>query len=250
MTKNTVPTRGRRLKRNGKLAEKAFQRLSKAILSGELKEGDSLKETRLAHEWKIGITPLREAIRRAAEFGYLILRPNRTTLVRKLSTDDISHIYAMRELLECAALDSASDRFTDTDFRDLETLVRKAEKTSSAPQRIRLQYSLDIALHHLWVQRCENPWLTSTLQRLLVFLPNYNPNANNLFKNRNHLAEAAFREHKLILQALRKKDLRVAKQLLASHIRAHGALLVKLHEEGPLGDKKVPVKRVSLKKAR
>lgn len=215
-------------KRTADLAEVAFNRLMQAVLTGELKEGERVRESRLAAEWAIGITPLREAVRRMATIGYLVLEPNHAPVVRKISAQDIRQIYALREVLEGFALRSAWERIRHLDLRPLKKLAAKAE-TAGPKARLQLQLTLDKELHQLWIAPPDNPWLASSLDRLLI----YRPNLMNVVAGHREFAEKAFEEHKGILEALEEKDLEKALQRLGQHIQKSGSILAALTESGP-----------------
>ena len=97
----------RRPKRAADLADRISERLVEAIVSHELLPGMPLREAKLAKEWGISRTPLREAIREAAAMGLLELRPNRMPVIRQLTADDVAKLYTVRETLELLALDLA-----------------------------------------------------------------------------------------------------------------------------------------------
>ena len=61
------------IRRTGTTARRLFERLTRNILRGELVGGQPLREARLAREWDVSRTPLREALRRAAEAGFVVL---------------------------------------------------------------------------------------------------------------------------------------------------------------------------------
>jgi len=222
----------RTVKRSAQSAEIAFQKLRKAILSGEFKEGDRVREIRLVRDWKIGRTPLREAIRRAAESGYLVLRPNHAPVVRKLTADDIRQIYALREILECFALECAWDKLREADVKNLRRLADTARKTKDLDRRRSAQFIFDSALHQLWTARSGNPWLITILERLFIFRPNYQTRDTNMLDERSDAVEQAFAEHESILVAIEKKNLKAARRVLRRHISHAGELLAALHESG------------------
>ncbi len=213
-------------KRLAHLPEMAFQRLRQAILTAELKEGERVRETKLAREWNMGITPMREAVRRMAELGYLVLRPNHAPIVRKLSAEDIRQIYVLRELLECHALKSAWKTIKKQDFRPFEEMVKLIETTTDPKVKLQAQFDLDTALHQLWISQCDNVWLSSTLERLLI----YRPNIMNLVSSSREFVAQAYAEHKGILKALQEGRYAQARNLLGQHIRKSGAALVALTE--------------------
>jgi len=219
--KSKCPDAERPRKRTACLAQIAFERLRRAILTGELKEGERVRESRLAADWNMGLTPLREAVRRMAAIGYLVLQPNRAPVVRKLSGDDIRQVYELRKLLEGFALRSNCKAIGRDDLMALRKLAAKADAATTTKGRLQIQFALDTKLHQLWTFRCGNPWLTDSLERLLI----YRPNLMNLLVDHRDLVERAFEEHKQILAALEKQNIEKAVQLLGAHIQKSGTAL-------------------------
>lgn len=213
----------RQVKRAAQQDELAFQRLRKAVLTGEFREGEPLREARLAREWNIGRTPLRQAVRRAAEFGYLTLRPNQAPIVRRLSLKDIENIYSLREALECLALKGAWDAISPSAVRGVEAAAAAVAKARNVTKRLEANFLLDKKLHGLWIGNCGNPWLVDSLERLFI----YRPNQIAILRGHPQLAESAFEEHLEILDAINRKDLKRTEDLLRSHIRNAGSGLLR-----------------------
>ena len=223
MLPKTKPTQ---TKRTADLSEIAFHRLQQAILTGELKAGDRVRESRLAADWDIGVTPLREAVRRMAAIGYLILRPNHAPVVRKLSGEDILEIYALRELLECFALRRSWETIRKADLKRLKEWVKKANTATTKKRRLQAQLALDAELHQLWISPEKSPWIASILERLLA----YRPNLIKVLTGHATFVDDAFDEHRQILAALEKRDIDLALERLGSHIQKSGAVLTELTE--------------------
>ena len=229
---SSSPSPSKSVKRTAHTAEIAFQKLRNAIIAGEVKEGSPLREIQVAREWGIGRTPMREAIRRAAECGYLILRPNQAPLVRKLTAEDIVHIYNVREVLECLALENAWPHFSKRDLSHLLELEEIARQEKEPDARRNAQYIFDSELHSFWITRNGNPWLASILERLLIFRPNYQTTSVNLLIAHPDLVELAFAHHQRILTAMTKRDLTAARRALRDHIRHASTVLARLHAPG------------------
>jgi len=226
-----MPQKTKPNKRAADLSEIAFQRLRQAILTGELKEGDRVRESRLAAEWDIGVTPLREAVRRMAAIGYFILEPNHAPVVRKLSGADIREIYALRELLECFALRRGWETIRQCDLKRLGALVEKANTATTKNRRLQAQFALDAELHQLWVSPEKTPWLASILERLLT----YRPNLMKVLAAHATFVDEAFHEHRQILAALKKRDIDLAVEHLGHHIQKSGSVLAELTERAAGG---------------
>lgn len=223
----------RKLKRSGQSAEQAFKHLIEAILDGDFPGGARLREVRLAREWKIGRTPLREAMRRAAENGFVVLRPNHTPIVRLLSEDDIRNIYELREVLELHAFHKAWPNITARDVQSLENLAARAKPKLHRNWR-RLCFQFDVDLHQLWSRRCGNEWLARDLQRhyqlLRIFI--------NWIGHDMDALIIGYEDHVNILKAVKEHNQQAALDLLRSHIRLSAKEILNTVVDGHIGQSK------------
>jgi DNA-binding GntR family transcriptional regulator len=210
----------RKLKRPGQTADQIFQRLIEAILSGTFASGSVVRESRLARQWRIGRTPLREAMRRAAESGFIVLRPNQAPIIRPLTAKDIRDLYDLRLVLELHALELAWPHFNKGDIESLRALMTQAKPSDGRDWAKRcLKY--DLALHGLWIQRCGNSWLGSALEWHYRFLRIFQ---RWIAQNPASLARA-YEEHLAILGALEKRDKAQALARLRQHIETSAKLV-------------------------
>ena len=67
--------------------------LRQAIKDGVLKPGERLMEIRLAEELGVSRTPIREAIRKLEQEGFVVMVPRRGTYVADISLKDISQVF-------------------------------------------------------------------------------------------------------------------------------------------------------------
>ncbi len=217
MPKQTPPNP----RRKADSADIAFARLRQAILDGELKDGERVREKRLAEKWNVGVTPMREAVRRMAAIGYLVLKPNHAPIVRKLDNQDIRQIYKLRETLECLALQEVVESLPGKQLNKVRKRIDQIDAMKATERRIQAQLDLDTLLHDLWCEQSDNPWLSSTLERLLI----YRPNILELLKGHPQLIEQAYQEHKRIVEALEAGNAKKAVSLLGQHIHSSGISL-------------------------
>jgi len=211
-------------KRTADRAEVAFRRLQQAILTGELAEGDRVREARLATDWGIGITPLREAVRRMAAMGYVVLKPNHAPTVRKIDANDIRQIYEIREALECLALKNVWDMLHSTDLSFLHRAIARVDASKTKPARLQAQFALDAQFHGLWSTPADNPWMAGTLERVFI----YRPNLMSVMARHAHLVEEAYEQHQEILQAIEARQQKKALLLLAQHVHRSGDILAEI----------------------
>ena len=81
------------------LRETVCETLRDAIRKGILEPGERLMEVQLADELGISRTPVREAIRKLEQEGYVIMMPRRGTYVADVSVSDIKEIFEIRSAL-------------------------------------------------------------------------------------------------------------------------------------------------------
>jgi DNA-binding GntR family transcriptional regulator len=206
-------------KRLADTAANLFERLVEAILDGQFESGSPLREAALAREWNVSRTPMREAVRRAAEGGLLVLRPNQAPVVRPLSIEDVRALYDLREVLEVHALDLAWPVLVGQPAQKILALARRSAPGTARWQRRCLQF--DLALHRWWTTHCGNSWLKADLDRHYLFLRIFQ---RWVGRNPGALAKS-YEEHVAIVEAISAGDQSRARRLLSQHIR-HSASLV------------------------
>lgn len=74
--------------------------IKKEIILGNLKEGDIFNEADVSSALNISRTPVREAVLKLKEEGYLTIIPRKGTIVSKISYKDIKELYDYRLIVE------------------------------------------------------------------------------------------------------------------------------------------------------
>lgn len=106
-------------------AEVAYRHLKRLILSAQMRPDSVIDEKGVAAELGMSRTPVRQAIGRLDQEGFVRVLPQRGTLVAPLSVADIQQVYLMRSLVEPAAAAVAAQRATAEDV----AMLQEAEKT-------------------------------------------------------------------------------------------------------------------------
>jgi DNA-binding GntR family transcriptional regulator len=97
------------------LAEKAFETIHTAIITGQLRPGTRLPIEELAELMQMSPMPVREAIRRLDAAGLVENIPHRGARVTELSITDLAEVYEARLALEVLAIRRAAELFTPED---------------------------------------------------------------------------------------------------------------------------------------
>jgi DNA-binding GntR family transcriptional regulator len=150
------------------LAEKAFETLHSAIITGQLRPGTRLPIEELADVLEMSPMPIREAVRRLDGAGLVENIPHRGARVTELSVIDLSEVYEARLALEVLAIRRAAERF-DTAHeasagQRLATLNHMTDDNSATTSAAHeaFHFALYDAADSAWLLRLIRPvWETS-----------------------------------------------------------------------------------------
>ena len=107
--------------------DRVYQQIRRAILSGELKAGEILKEGELALRYGAGKTPTREALIVLSYEKFLEPMPRLGYIVARPSIQDVLETFHLRMLLEVEAIGMAAERISEEEIRQLEENNRAEE---------------------------------------------------------------------------------------------------------------------------
>ena len=195
----------------------AAQALREAIISGELKGGDRVLEQKWSSRLGIGQPTLREALRELEHQGLLRKIPQRGTYVAELSPDDYRRILEVRIPLEAVAIGRAAERLSVESEKELTDLVMTMAGNGLGVG-IKDFHDCDVLFHRLIWQLANNEYLLDLLEkvtfRLFVFsVVGKWPDEPNATTARI----AAAQQHLGILEGLRTRDSRLARQAYVKH---------------------------------
>jgi DNA-binding GntR family transcriptional regulator len=115
--------------------EEAYAYVLYRIRMGTYKAGDRLIPEEIATEISTSRMPVREAFRRLASEGLVVIRPNRGALVRGLDADEMEEVFCMRGALEGLAARMALPKITDEHIAELTRLIGVMESLEQDMQQ-------------------------------------------------------------------------------------------------------------------
>ncbi len=199
------------------LADRAFDMLEAAIVSGELGAGERLSEAMLARRFGISRGPLREAIGRL-EGKKLVERTTHIgPRVTSLAPEDLLELFYIREALEGMACRLAAEKLSAAGILELEALLAEQAKAADVNAGVGyFQAHGDHDFHFRIAEASGNRKLTNLLCGDLYSLL-------RLYRYRSSLrvgrAKTALSEHRAIIKALRSRNGDKAEEAMRAHIR-------------------------------
>ena len=108
-----------------------YQQLREQILFGEMAPGQAVTIQGLAKALGVGMTPVREAIRRLISDGALMFQGNRRVSVPQLSASDVEQLVYLRKTMESELTRRAAKRISDAAIGELDHLDRLLDQAIS-----------------------------------------------------------------------------------------------------------------------
>jgi DNA-binding GntR family transcriptional regulator len=111
------------------IVDRVYEELRERIATGALPRGARLRQEALAADLGVSRTPLREALRRLASEGVVVLEPNRGARVADVGHEDMMAAYEARLLLEPGAARLAAGRRERASVAHMRTAIAEHRRT-------------------------------------------------------------------------------------------------------------------------
>lgn len=194
------------------LYEEVAEQLRQRIFSGELEPGSWIDELRLAEEYGISRTPLREAVKVLATEGLVTMKVRRGAYVTEVNEKDQRDVYHLLSLLESDAAGVVATQATDAELEELQALHLALSSAVNERERF---FEINERFHMRLLELANNRWrnqMVGDLRKVMKLNRH-----NSLFKQ-GRLNES-LKEHQAIMDALLARDA----QASVAHMKAHFA---------------------------
>lgn len=207
------------------LREVVFNALRQAIIVGELKPGERLREEKLAEKMGVSRTPIREAIRKLELEGFVEMLPRKGAHVANLCVKDIMDVLEVRATLDGLATSLCAERITDSELEELKN-INKAFSEYVKNENLQGSIKKDVEFHDIIYRSSRNDKLIQLINNLreqvqrfrIILLKDYE-NTIDLIK-----------EHADIYEAVSSKNSDAARKAAQDHIKKQEDAIIKLQK--------------------
>jgi DNA-binding GntR family transcriptional regulator len=147
------------------LAEAAYETIEEMIVTCALKPGAMISESHLCGELAMGRTPIREALARLRQIGFVEVHHRRGVLVSRVDVIRHLELLEVRRPLEEAVVRRAVVRAKQNDLDELRDIARDLEAAAKRGDRGGY-FRLKRRIHEIEVRAAHNPVLSETMQAL------------------------------------------------------------------------------------
>lgn len=194
------------------IAKRIAEALRDAIVTLELKPGDSISESEIASRFGVSRQPVREAFIQLAEQGLLRVRPQRSTEVVRISIRDVLNARFVREALEVAVVRQAAAAAGELPADTFEE-VFSAQTAASDANDYRAFHAEDDAFHRQIARLSGNEFVWKLIDAQKVQMDRVRYLSLKLGM------PATIREHRDIGEAILSGDPDLAEAHMRKHLR-------------------------------
>lgn len=192
------------------LYQQVAERLRERIFSRQLEPGSWIDELKLATEFGISRTPMREALKLLATEGLVTMKVRRGAFVAEMSRDDVRQVYHLLALLESDAARQVARCATDTQRADLTSLHDKLERQTARRDAF---FATNEQFHMALLRFAGNRWaeqVVTDLRKVMKLNRHH-----SLFKQGR--IDESLAEHRALMAAITVQDGERAAALMQAH---------------------------------
>jgi DNA-binding GntR family transcriptional regulator len=197
------------------LSARVYNQIKNLILCNEVMPGQKLHHQELSERLGVSRTPVREALTRLVQEGYVAFLPNRGFTCKEIRMQEAEELYELREALEAFTVEKAIGNLTDAAFDRLRKKINSyGQDVRKRFTRERLVYDQDV---HLEIaQLAGNETLTNTLSHVFERIV-LKRRTDGLYDTARGLH--AHQEHLRLLEAIKRRNVADAVGIIRGHIQ-------------------------------
>ncbi|WP_423760539.1 GntR family transcriptional regulator [Burkholderia sp. NLJ2] len=193
--------------------EEAYAYVLYRIRMGTYKAGDRLIPEDIAAEINTSRMPVREAFRRLASEGLVVIRPNRGAVVRGLDVTEMEVVFGMRGVLEGLAARMALPKITPEHIDELTRLIDAMERAEPDGQ---LWVTAHRSFHEYLCQLCGRQRLITQIAGLHAVVEPH----MRLWLELAYKPRTSRDDHMALISAIRAGDPAALEAAVREHIEA------------------------------
>ena len=207
-------------------ADQVFDVVQNAIVTLNLHPGAKISENEIAGQLDVSRQPVRDAFFRLSKLGLLTIRPQRATLISKISVESLRRAAFVRTALETSCIREATRLASEDDLADLQKIVdqQAIAITDEPPERF---HNLDDALHAKICACGGHPYVWPLVVEQKTHMDRVR------FLSLSFGRPDALTEHQAIVSAMQSRDQAAAQDLLQMHLGKIELILQKVRDEHP-----------------
>lgn len=195
-----------------------YEYLKHEIIIGNMLPGSVIDEKEISTKLKVSRTPVREAILRLNEEGFITIVPRKGTFVSTISFKGIQDVYEIRLLVEPQIIEEACGKYNQEELIKWKDYYQKVlnDIKATPPTKLDCNHDIDKLFHTFLASPLNNSLLTKGIAKIMDKTSRIRNLSNIMIDKRKDLA---YEEHIEILDYLIRNDKEGAKNAMIKHLK-------------------------------
>lgn len=181
------------------LSTMVYKKLQQDIVTGAIPDKYFFSESELAERYGVSKTPVKNAIHRLCQEGYIVGYPRKGYMVNIISPEELKKMNVVRTQLELLAVNLAVREATDEDIQSLKDIISNRKEELDPYKTSNTEFHMQLA------RVSHNEYLVEILPRFLAMVSRAGIKCQKKFD---------VESHSKIVDALEKRDAQKASQCL------------------------------------
>lgn len=208
------------------VTDQVFDQLYHQVVELVLPPGTKLSEVEVAKQMGVSRQPVRDSFYRLSQLGFLLIRPQRATVVTHISEEDVMQARFIRTALEMETVRAASGRLTSAEMDELDDLIRQQQSAIDDGNRV-LFHSLDDDFHKRICDMSGNHFAWALIRDSKAHMDRVR------YLSLSFGAQSALDDHVRIMEALRNQNGDVAAATMREHLYRIQTIIGRIRESHP-----------------
>ncbi len=195
------------------LTDQVYLKIKDLIFKQQIVPGQKLQHEYLSEKLGVSTTPVREAVNRLVQEGFVRSVARRGYYLNEITIDEADELYSFREIIEAYTVEKASAVKDEALIRDLKANAKKYQQCVQKPISMeRLQ--VDEQFHLRIAEAGNNRFIKNALERIFERLI-----LKRSLEGFPQRGKKVHKEHEMILDCIVKQNVAKATELMRQHIR-------------------------------
>ncbi|WP_146590209.1 GntR family transcriptional regulator [Puniceibacterium confluentis] len=205
------------------VTDQVYEALHAQVLSLALPPGTKMSESEVAKQLGVSRQPVRDAFYRLSKLGFLVIQPQKATLVSKIHIQDVRRARFIRTAIEVEVMRIAAESFGPADFAALQPNL-DAQKIAVAQEDRAAFHKLDDAFHQILCARSGVEFVWDAVRESKGHTDRVR------FLSLASGSQRAYEDHLVIVEALRNGNSEEAVTAMRAHLGTIESIIKQLRE--------------------
>lgn len=194
------------------IAPQLYRLLRERIVRAELLPGEVISETEIARAYDVSRQPVREAFIKLAEAGLVQIRPQRGTMITRISSEAVMDARFVREAIEADVVKLVAEKCDDAIRRELASQVEHQKRVTENDNDAFVK--LDELFHRTLAEMAGKAYAWRVVEEVKAQMDR----VRYLSVEKVHMA-LLIHQHEAIVEGISRNDANAAEAAMRQHLR-------------------------------